>query len=228
MPKGTVEIQSEIGVPISRPPIDPRSAALVTVDMIKGQTDRNLGSGASSKREGRFNEYYYSRVEQLVTPAIARLLEAFRERSLPVFHVRVRCDDDEARDWPPIHREHVLRRGTMPCRPGLAVYEWTPGLEPREDEFVMEKHSISPFNSTGIATVARAVGVEHFVFTGVLTAYGVGHAAMDATDHGFYAHVVEDATSGPSQESHDSWLEWAQQLYVRVLSTEDVVAELDS
>lgn len=222
------QIESDLGVTITRPPIDPHTAGLVTVDMIKGQTSRDVGGGALAQREGRLNEYYFSRVEQVVTPTIASLLTAFRERSLPIFHVRVRCDDEQARDWPPIHREHVLKRGTMPCRPGMEVYEATPGLESRRGEFIIDKHSISPFSSTGIATIARAVGVQHFVFTGVMTGYGVGHAALDATDHGFHAHVVEDGCSGPTQEAHDSWLAWAQQLYVRVVSAEDVIAELGS
>lgn len=219
-------VASEIGVVITKPSLDPNATALIIVDMVKGEVLRDYGMGRVASAEGRLNHYYYERVERVVLPNLVTLLGAFREKRLPIVHVRIRCDDDRARDWPPIHRAHALRRQIFPCRPGLAEYEWLPELEPLPGEPVMEKHSVSVFNSTGLAGVLRGMGARFLVFGGVMTNYGVGHSAIDSTDLGFHATMVEDACAAATKQTHDSWLTASTDLYLRVLSTKRVLAEL--
>lgn len=219
-------VESEIGVVLTKPNLDPSAAALIIIDMVKGEVLRDHGMGRVAAAEGRLNRYYYERVDGIVLPNLVKLLQAFRAKRLPVAHVRIRCDDDEARDWPPIHRAHALRRQVFPCRPGLAEYEWHPLVEPLPGEPVVEKHSVSVFNSTGLAGILRGMGARHLVFGGVMTNYGVGHSAIDSTDLGFHATVAEDACAAASQQTHDSWLTASTDLYLRVLSTKRVLAEL--
>ena len=218
--------RAELGVTFQKPSLDPKRTALAVVDMIYGDAHRDYGAGKVAQREGRLSTYYFERIDNVVTPAIVRLLAFFRHRGLPVLFVRVRGDDDHAQDWPPTHRLHLVRRGLMPCRPGMKEYEWLPDLEPQPGEVVLEKRSVSLFNSTGAETILNRLGITHLVFTGVTTNYGVGHSAIDACDRSFFVGVVEDGTATYSQQTHDDFLNLNGEYYFRVLTADGVISEL--
>lgn len=211
----------ELGVPAEKPPLDPDATALVLIDMILGDTDPNVGLGTVVEQP-----HFFSRIAASVIPNSRRLLEHFRARGHPVIHVRVVSHPNDASDWPKTYRPYLLARRLLPSRPGVRGYEWVSELAPLEDEVVIEKRSISAFNSTAIETVLRRMGVEDLVIVGVATNYGVGHTAIDAVDRGFGVVVVEDATAAYSQATHDAWLKMNSTFYIRVLSTDETIAEL--
>lgn len=211
----------ELGVPAEKPPLTPGSTALVLIDMILGDTHPDVGLGTVVT-----NPYFFDRIATQVVPNAERLLEFFRAQGLPVIHVRVVSNPDDASDWPKTYRPYLLARRLLPARPGERGYEFVPSLAPRPDELVIEKRSISAFNSTGLDTVLRRLQVEDLVFVGVATNYGVGHSAIDAADRGFGVAVVDDATAAYSAETHDAWIAMNGSYYFRPLSTDMVIAEL--
>lgn len=213
----------ELGVPAPKPALTPGATALVLIDMILGDTDPNVGLGTVVA-----NQHFYGRIASHVIPNAERLLESFRSLSLPVIHVRVVSQPDDARDWPKTYRPYLLERRLLPSRPGEAGYEWVPSLAPRNDEIVIEKRSISAFNSTGIETILSRLRVEDVVFAGVATNYGVGHSAIDAADRGFGVVVADDATAAYSLETHEAWLKMNGSYYFRALSTEAIIAEISA
>ena len=204
----------------------PSATALIAIDVIHADAHPDYGMGRVARQVGRSNAYYFDRVERLVVPNLRRLLAFFREDRLPVVHVRVRGDDDTAADWSPNSRLHIVRRGVMPCRPGMREYDWLDGVGPADGEVVVEKRSVSAFSTTGLEGLLRGMGVSSIVFTGVATHLGVGAAAIDATDRGFSVTVVDDATATFSQELHDEWLRRNAPVYLRARDTETVMREL--
>lgn len=213
----------ELGVPAEKPPLTPGATALVLIDMILGDTDPTVGLGTVVP-----NEHFFGRIASHVIPNAEKLLGFFRRQGLPVIHVRVVSNPDDASDWPKTYRPYLLARKLLPARPGERGYEWVPSLAPRPDEVVIEKRSISVFNSTGLNTVLRRMKVEDLVFVGVATNYGVGHSAIDGADRGFGVAVAEDACAAYSQETHDRWLEMNGNYYFRPLSTDAIIAELSA
>lgn len=211
----------EIGVPSEKPPLIPGSTALVLIDMILGDTDPGVGLGTIVP-----NPYFFDRIASHVIPNAGRLLEFFRSRRQPVIHVRVVSNPDGAGDWPKTYRPYLLARRLLPARPGEAGYEWVPSLAPRPDEVVVEKRSISAFNSTGLDAVLHRLEVEDLVFVGVATNYGVGHSAIDAADRGYGVVVVDDATAAYSEQTHQAWLAMNGSYYFRPLTTDAVITEL--
>ena len=206
--------------------LDPSGTALIAIDVIHADAHPDYGMGRVAREEGRSNAYYFDRVERVVVPNLRRLLTFFREHRLPVVHVRVRGDDDTAADWSPNSRLHIVRRGVMPCRPGMREYDWLDGIGPAPGEIVVEKRSVSAFTTTGLEGLLRGMGVSGLVFTGVATHLGVGAAAIDAADRGFSATVVDDATATFSQDLHDAWLRRNSPVYLRALETAAVIREL--
>ena len=206
--------------------LDPSATALIAIDVIHADAHPDYGMGRVAREEGRSNAYYFDRVERVVVPNLRRLLMFFREHRLPVVHVRVRGDDDTAADWSPNSRLHIVRRGVMPCRPGMREYDWLDGIGPAPGEIVVEKRSVSAFTTTGLEGLLRGMGVSGLVFTGVATHLGVGAAAIDAADRGFSVTVVDDATATFSQDLHDAWLRRNSPVYLRALETAAVIREL--
>lgn len=220
-----IEQASELGVTLRRPALNSR-CALILVDLIKHEVSESHGMGLHAVRSGAPLTYYFDRLTRVALPNAARLLVTFREHALPIVHVRIRCDRDDAGDWPPIHRDHGRERGVYPCRPGIEGYEWAPGFEPAAGEIVLEKRSVSAFSTTGLRDVLTRLSVEQVVVAGVVTNYGVGHTAIDATEHGFFASVAEDACAAVSEETHRTWLRLASDLYLRAIPTSQVADEL--
>lgn len=206
--------------------LDPSATALIAIDVIHADAHPDYGMGRVAREEGRSNAYYFDRVERVVVPNLRRLLMFFREHRLPVVHVRVRGDDDTAADWSPNSRLHIVRRGVMPCQPGMREYDWLDGVGPEPGEVVVEKRSVSAFTTTGLEGLLRGMGVSKIVFTGVATHLGVGAAAIDATDRGFSVTVVDDATATFSQDLHDEWLRRNAPVYIRALEAVAVMREL--
>ncbi len=206
--------------------LDPSVTALIAIDVIHADAHPDYGMGRVAREEGRSNDYYFDRVEHLVVPNLRRLLAFFRERRLPVVHVRVRGDDDTAADWSPNSRLHIVRRGVMPCRPGMREYDWLDGVGPVDGEVVVEKRSVSAFTTTGIEGLLRGMGVSDILFAGVATHLGVGGAAIDAADRGFAVTVVDDATATFTQELHDEWLRRNAPVYLQTFDTEAILHDL--
>jgi nicotinamidase-related amidase len=84
------------------------------------------------------------------------------------------------------------------------------------------------FGSTGIEAHLRGMGIANIVVTGVSTNNCVGMTAMEACDRQFGVVVVSDATGTCSDEMQEATLKTFRRLWGRVLSTDEVVAEMMS
>ena len=107
----------------------------------------------------------------------ARLLAAFRERRLPIVHVR-----------------HLsVRPGATFFVPGTAGAEIHPAVAPRAGEAVVEKNFPNAFRATDLEPRLRAAGVDHVVIAGAMSHMCIDATTRAAFDHGFKCTVAEDA-----------------------------------
>jgi len=82
---------------------------------------------------------------------IARLLEAWRSRHLPIFHIR-----------------HDSREPHSPYRPGQPGHDFKPEAMPQPGETVIPKQTNSAFIGTDLEARLRAAGDTALVICGVL------------------------------------------------------------
>lgn len=112
----------------------------------------------------------------------ALLLEDFRAREAPLFHIR-----------------HVAASAAAPFfRPGEAGSEIHPAVAPRPGEPVLVKARPNSFLGTGLEAALRAAGVGHVVLCGAMSQMCVDAAARAAADLGFRVTVAEDACAAAS------------------------------
>jgi len=106
-----------------------------------------------------------------------RLLAAFRERGLPIVHVR-----------------HLSTRpGATFFVPGTSGADLHASVAPRAGEPVVEKNFPNAFRATDLEARLRAAGVDQLVIAGAMSHMCIDATARAAFDHGFKCTVAEDA-----------------------------------
>ena len=108
--------------------------------------------------------------------AALRLIEAWRSRRWPIYHVR---------------HDSVDLQSTY--RPGQPGNEFKAGFEPREGEPVVAKHTGSAFTATSLERMLRARGHLSLVVAGVITNNSVETTVRHASTLGFRIVLAEDA-----------------------------------
>ena len=152
---------------------------------------------------------------QLENPEVAGmnaglLLDLFRKNEFPVYHVRHNFE------------------------PGGNIH---PYVKPLPGESVFSKEQINAFMDTELLIELQADSVERLVICGMQTHMCVEAAVRAAHDLGFTCRLVIDACATralqyeehiiPAKNVHYSTIKTLQGSYARVLTTEDLIKEID-
>ncbi len=214
--------------------VDPRSTALVIIDMQKNGIFPDFGLGRMwLENVPDLAEYWFSRVRTLVIPNIQKLLMYFRARQYRVVFIRVGPFLPDGSD---MFERRRLREETARRMMGLdRLYnlgspelEIIDELKPVAGELVIDKNSASAFNSSNIDQLLRNLGIDSLVLTGVATNACVETTSRDAADRGYKCILVDDACATiHGQDVHDMTMWNFSTLFGKVLKTEDVIQLFD-
>ncbi|NOK19683.1 cysteine hydrolase [Corallococcus carmarthensis] len=111
-------------------------------------------------------------------------LDFFRERGLPVIHVRHESPQPGAPFF-------------LPGTPGAELH---PRVMPQPGEAVVLKHFPNSFRQTDLQERLRALGVKHLVVAGMMTLMCVDATVRAAGDLGYPVTVLPDACAARSLE----------------------------
>lgn len=192
-------------VPIRLGTVIPRGTALLLVDVQQGFDDPRWGIRNNPEAEVR----------------MARLLEVWRERGLPIIHVQ-HCSTDP---------DSPLRSDL----PGSALKEAT---GPRPGEPVIQKRVNSAFIQTPLEAHLKREGIAALVVVGLTTDHCVSTTVRMAGNLGFTVFLVSDATAtfdrgGPdgrfhsAEDIHRIHLASLHREFCTVLTSSDVLAGLE-
>ncbi|GAA1972283.1 isochorismatase family cysteine hydrolase [Microbacterium pumilum] len=146
---------------------------------------------------------------------VMTLIEAFRERELPVVI--------------------ATSLGTPPGRTSYADSgrDWPAGatalaseITPADSDIRIERRGLSVFVGTDLATILRAADVAEVVIVGIATSFGVESSARAGYDLGFDVVVVSDAIADLRRASMDHSLAHVLPVVGRVRTTADVLGTL--
>jgi nicotinamidase-related amidase len=135
------------------------------------------------------NDYFPGGRFPLVDPEqaaerAAHVLNGFRERGEPVFHMQHVWEGDDAEFFSP---------GT----PGIEIHD---AVRPLDGEPVVQKEHPNSFRETDLERRLRAAGVSDLVVAGMMTSMCVDATVRAASDLGFGCTVVHDACAAPDLE----------------------------
>lgn len=185
-----------------------RRPALLLVDLIEGFTDPDcaLGSAAHS-----------------VVEASRRLLDAFRDKGLPVaFTTVVYHDDHQAR----VFRDRVPALELL--KPGTRWVRIDSRVAPGPGEPVFEKQWASAFFKTGLDDYLRDQQVDSLVVTGLTTSGCVRASAVDGLQHDYRVVIAAEAVGDRNEDAHRANLFDLNAKYADVLDLQRVLAMIEA
>jgi len=203
---------------------DLTGAALVIVDMQYATGHRSGALGRRMTAEGSdLTDYRFDRIERQVVPNILRLAPIFRSGGGEVIYITQGAERSDCADAPPHMQKFYAKAGN---HVGSHEHEIIGELKPEPTDFVVNKRSIGAFASTGINHLLRSLKREQLYMTGISTNMCVETTAREAADRGYAVTMVEDACATTHVDLHEAALKNFRRLFGRVLSTEEVAAEL--
>ena len=127
------------------------------------------------------NDYFAGGTMELVdadraVEQAALLLQAFREKGLPVFHI-----------------QHIAKRpGATFFLPGTAGAEIHDAVRPKTGERVVVKHFPNGFRETTLLEDLRSAAASKIAFAGMMTHMCVDTTVRAAADLGFACSLAQD------------------------------------
>lgn len=214
----------ELQDPIEHPPLDPKKAALLIIDMQYLDAHPDYGFGAAAKKVTdetlrRRLAYRWEGIAAII-PNIQKLQQACRQKGIEVIHVRIANRTRDGRDGIPI----ISGRGVSVPEDSKEA-QILEELAPVDDEIVISKTSAGAFNSTHLDQVLRNLGLEQLLITGIVTNGCVEITAHDAADRGYWVTLVSDGCSASTPELHANALERLTDGHVMVARTTEEVLQ---
>jgi nicotinamidase-related amidase len=210
---------------MTAPVADLTKAALLIIDMqyATGHRDGALGRRMRAERSN-LTDRRFDRIERLVLPNVLRMAPVFRAGGGEVIYITQGAERADCADAPPHMRSFYAATGN---HVGSREHDILDELAPEPADFIVNKRSIGAFASTGIDHLLRSLGRAQLYVTGISTNMCVETTAREAADRGYAVTLVEDACATTHADLHEATLRNFRRLFGRVLSTDEVVAELD-
>lgn len=158
-----------------------------------------------------------------VIPKIRSVLDAFRGRGMPVFHI-LRIHRPDGSDVE-ITRRDLFKKSPFAVAGthGAAVVD---ALRPCNGEYVIEKTRMSAFIGTELDLMLRTIGVTDLVVTGIQTPNCVRTTVFDAIAYNYPVILVRDAVGAKSSEVHDANVADMVNIGVTVMNAQDLISVL--
>ncbi len=208
--------------------IDPKSTALLIVDMQKEFADDTVGEALTFQADGTWDEWQYfrTRLRETTIPANRRLLDYFRKRGMRVLFGRIACLSPDGEDREPVQKSDGWN-GIFIHQDSVEA-EMVDELTPQAGELVFNKTTDSVTTGTNLLRVLRNLGIRTVVVGGIVTDQCVAGTVRGLADDGFQVICVEDACAAGAEDVHVAELKIMNLIYCQVLSGEQTIALLDA
>ena len=140
----------------------------------------------------------YVRNTEKIIPKIKEILNIFRERKLPVFHIKREYlpDGSNVENF----RLKDFKKGKKYVVKGTKGAEIVNELKPLDDELVIVKPRFSAFMKTGLDFILRRLNIKTTVICGTQYPNCIRETAFDAVCYDYDVIVLTDATSAKTEE----------------------------
>ncbi len=159
------------------------------------------------------------RAGRIIHP-LRKLVEAARKNEIPVIYSN---DAHYREDFEVVHKwgGHAIK--------GTAGAEVIPELQPKKEDYVIEKRTYSGFYETGLEPLLRSLysgeGVKTVVLGGLHTNICVRHTSADAFFRGYKIVIAEDGVEAFTEEVHKEGLKYLREVYNAETKTVDTIVK---
>lgn len=159
------------------------------------------------------------------------LLVAARSVGMRVFFTRHLFLPNSSCGTGQLRRNMIWQRKTDPAETkalitqGSAAWQIVPELAPREDDVIIDKITMSAFESTFLNVAMRDLQLQSFIIAGIALEVGIEPTVRQGADLNFIPVVASDACGSKTAEAHARSIATMQETGEVVIST---VAEIVS
>jgi len=160
------------------------------------------------------------------------LLGAARKAGFRIFHTRHFFLPSPGAGVGQLRRAMVWQRKEEPRDTRCLIPYGSPGfhivpeLEPREEEVVVDKITMSAFEGTFLNLAMRDAGIDSFLIAGIALEIGIEPTVRHALDLNYMPVVVTDACGAKTEELKQRSLETLQETGEVFMTTTPEVVEL--
>jgi nicotinamidase-related amidase len=158
-----------------------------------------------------------------IIPRQQELVDAFRNKNLPVIHVVAVTDLNSK--FPVYGRFWGSIQKTGANLPDSKDIEVIPELAPLPDEPVLGNWVFGMFSNNNLGQILKHQGIETLVLAGVATDMAVLAAVYQASDQLYNLIVPSDASTSGNPKFHEAAIEMIDAIAL-VTTTEDVIKHL--
>ena len=147
-------------------------------------------------------------VGRQIVESCGTLLEAARLVDMRVFFTRHLFLPNSSCGTGQLRRNMIWQRKANPeeTRPfitqGSPAWKIVPELAPREDEVIIDKITMSAFESTFLNVAMRDVPLQSFIIAGIALEVGIEPTVRHGADLNFIPVVAADACGSKTREAH--------------------------
>ena len=100
------------------------------------------------------------------------------------------------------------------------------GLEPQQGDLIVEKMTMSPWETSRLEALLKGLGRDTIIDTGAWTNMAIEHTARTGADKGYFIILPEDCCSTMNAEWHKASIDFAMQNVATVTKADAVIKAL--
>ena len=196
--------------------LDPVKTALLVIDI-----QNTYMQPKQDARETARWQPFYERMNDVVIPNTARLIEYCRTNGTEVIFARIACLKPDGRDRSLSQKKPGFNYLLLPK--DQADSQFVPQLEPSQDEITILKTTDSALTGTNLRLILRNMGIENIVAAGIFTDQCISSTVRSLADESFNVVVVENCCAAGTMELHHHELETINMIYCHVAELDEVL-----
>ena len=196
--------------------LDPADTALLVIDI----QNTYLEAKDSDDENARWQPFF-SRMNNIVIPNTAKLIDDARKRGVEVIFARIACLKDDGRDRSLSQKKPGFNYLLLPKN--REDSQMVPELAPQGDEVVITKTTDSALTGTNLRLILHNMGIKNVVAAGIFTDQCVSSTVRSLADESFNVVVVDDCCAAATDELHKRELEIINMIYCHVAQLDEVL-----
>ncbi|MEY8828679.1 cysteine hydrolase family protein [Sedimentitalea sp. XS_ASV28] len=195
--------------------LDPARTALLVIDIQNTYLET-----PDDKAEADRWQPFFDRMNHIVIPNNARLIEWARAEGIEVMFARIACQTEDGRDRSLSQKKPGFNYLLLPKeRKDSQIVD---ALAPKGDEIVVTKTTDSALTGTNLRLTLQNIGIRNVIVSGIFTDQCISSTVRSLADESFEVLVVHDACAAATDELHERELEIINMIYCHVVGLDDL------
>jgi nicotinamidase-related amidase len=197
--------------------LEPEKTALLVIDIQNTYLEPR-----ENEQENKRWQPFVERMNEVVIPNTASLIEHCRSNDIEVIFARIACLKTDGRDRSLSQKKPGFNYLLMPK--DRHDSQFVPQLEPGEDEITVIKTTDSALTGTNLRLILHNMGIANVVVAGIFTDQCISSTVRSLADESFNVVVVDDCCAAATMELHTHELEVINMIYCHVVELDEALS----